>query len=434
MNKDMIEKIKKGINIIPVIATLFLVPGLALAFSVEKTGLPFDSNNLVPGSTISGSFKITNSFDSNLLAQIESVNGSDPDSLGSVMTIEILENSVPLHSKSLAAFMTNGIHELTEVTANGGFREYTIRLTLNADAPQSYMGASLGFDLCVGLKGNNTAEDCGEIVVGPENPTSNGGGGGGGGGGQSSQLIIFNEQSVAGVPQDTSAIITWNTNKLATSQVIYGLSSGAPYTLNLNAPNFGYPLGTTETSLKVINHNVPLSGLTIGETYVYRVVSRASPATVSPEYRFTLGSGGTITPGPIALGSAPSAPSLSSGGTSAQESNGVLELDESDPETAQETEQFAAALFAGFPSLSCITWALLIFLVIWLLSKVFFRTEEGTGCKRRGFVVLMTLIASIILWLIPYACPILPLWIVLIIYVVWTKISDRKRAKTSKGV
>jgi hypothetical protein len=85
-------------------------------------------------------------------------------------------------------------------------------------------------------------------------------------------------------------IVTWDTNISATSQVIYGLASNGPYNINMSANNFGYTYGTPEQDLdpnKVTSHFVTISGLTPGN-YVYRVVSKASPATVGYEYQFTV--------------------------------------------------------------------------------------------------------------------------------------------------
>ena len=132
---------------------------------------------------------------------------------------------------------------------------------------------------------------CGNTVVGGENDTGGGpstGSGSSSGGGNSGSipLTIFNEQASDLFPF-TTATITWDTNKLATSQVVYGLASGGPYTLDLNAIYFGYPSGTTEDPIKVLHHSMLITGLTPGQTYVYRVVSRASPPTISFERYFT---------------------------------------------------------------------------------------------------------------------------------------------------
>lgn len=74
----------------------------------------------------------------------------------------------------------------------------------------------------------------------------------------------------------TSAVITWLTNELADSQVLYGTTAG-----NLNQQ-------TSVNATMTINHSVVISSLTAGTTYYYKVVS-ADPqgnSTTSSEYSF----------------------------------------------------------------------------------------------------------------------------------------------------
>ena len=61
-------------------------------------------------------------------------------------------------------------------------------------------------------------------------------------------------------PLDTKATITWDTNRLATSQVFYG-----------KTPALG--MSTQETNSYVTSHSVLISGLTPNTTYYYRVAS-----------------------------------------------------------------------------------------------------------------------------------------------------------------
>jgi LPXTG-motif cell wall-anchored protein len=83
---------------------------------------------------------------------------------------------------------------------------------------------------------------------------------------------------------------------------VYGLASEGPYSLSLTLPNFGYPLGTIEDTNKVESHTVSIIGLVPNQIYNYRVVSRASPPTVSNEYSFILKEDGTVeTNSPLAL-------------------------------------------------------------------------------------------------------------------------------------
>lgn len=115
--------------------------------------------------------------------------------------------------------------------------------------------------------------------------------------------MIFNERSQISVPEAYSATIYWETNIGATSQVIYG-PSGSSYTIDLDQPYLGYPSGTNEVLSKTVSHSVVLSGLTPGQTYKYRVVSRASPPSVSYEHEFTVPAAGEENTASGSLGNA----------------------------------------------------------------------------------------------------------------------------------
>ena len=105
-------------------------------------------------------------------------------------------------------------------------------------------------------------------------------------------LVISNEK----VPEigTNNATIIWDTNKKATSQVIYSLSSEIYEFDWKNPPNYGYTYSTVEKDNNspisengTINHSVVLSDLLAGTTYYYRCISHASPPTISREYTFT---------------------------------------------------------------------------------------------------------------------------------------------------
>ncbi|KKP51745.1 hypothetical protein A3K01_03975 [candidate division WWE3 bacterium RIFOXYD1_FULL_43_17] len=86
--------------------------------------------------------------------------------------------------------------------------------------------------------------------------------------------------------ESTSITITWTTDHLSTSRVIYDTASHP--TLG-TAPNYGYAYSTIETdgSPMVISHNVTISPLTAETTYYYRAVSHGSPEVVGDELSFT---------------------------------------------------------------------------------------------------------------------------------------------------
>jgi RHS repeat-associated protein len=90
---------------------------------------------------------------------------------------------------------------------------------------------------------------------------------------------------VVGGVTATGATITWSTNENADSQVEYG-------------PTTSYGQTTTLDPTLVTAHSQPLSGLTPGTLYYYRVKSRdaAGNLATSAEFTFTTGSGDTTAP------------------------------------------------------------------------------------------------------------------------------------------
>jgi len=176
---------------------------------------------------------------------------------------------------------------------------------------------------------------------------------------------------------------------------------------------------------------VVLTGLVGGQTYVYRVVSRASPPTVSVEHTFTMPTAGTTGNFGIAQANEISRATLDTNATSGTSGAGSEDGTEEDSLTATSSDSLIsqlAAAFLGFdfPGLLCIGVALIIFLVIlgliWLISK---NQKEKSLTKDTILSVIFGLIASFILWLIPYTCSIVPLWIIIAIYIIWRLISNR---------
>ena len=127
-----------------------------------------------------------------------------------------------------------------------------------------------------------TEEETEEQTGGGETSPAAGTGGGGGGSVPVFNLAISTKENKE-IQSDT-VTVTWFTNTLATSRVIYDTVShpslGEP-------PNYGYAYSTTEDSNKVTFHSVTIEGLTPGTTYFWRAISHASPEIISDELSFT---------------------------------------------------------------------------------------------------------------------------------------------------
>jgi len=419
-------------------------------YAADPMTVIFESNplfgevNFLPGDSKDGDATVTNNTPDVQSVYAESVNGFDPDGLGSQLYLKVFENlnPIPVYQDEFDDFLSAGPVPLSSLGALAT-KTYTFAVSFIDSADNDYMGKSLGFDLCIGFSGGTF--QCGDTVIGDEEPIDEGSpstgsgssSGGGGGSGQFLQLVIFNELVSNIVPGDQNvangtATIEWDTNLLATSQVIYGSVPPGGYILNTAIlPNLGYPLGTVENGTKVLHHSVVLTGLVGGQTYVYRVVSRASPPTVSVEHTFTMPTAGTTGNFGIAQANEISRATLDTNATSGTSGAGSEDGTEEDSLTATSSDSLIsqlAAAFLGFdfPGLLCIGVALIIFLVIlgliWLISR---HKKEKSLAKDTILSVIFGLIASFILWLIPYTCSIVPLWIIIAIYIIWRLISNR---------
>lgn len=73
----------------------------------------------------------------------------------------------------------------------------------------------------------------------------------------------------------SSVVVRWTTNRVASSRVLYDTVSH-PSIAGQAAPNFGYPnsTGTSDTSPRVTEHAVTVTGLASATTYYFRAVSQ----------------------------------------------------------------------------------------------------------------------------------------------------------------
>jgi|GEM_PF-1146017 len=276
-----------GFLFAPATSAVISVDNLVVEF--ENTPL-FSEANFIPGDGVTRWIKVTNNSPDVQDIIIEAINFSDSGSLGDNLELTIKEGSAKLYQDTMANFFSRGEIFLSALAGNGGSTQYDLNVKFPEGADSSLMEDNLSFDILIGFSGNGD---------GGEGNGNNGGGedngvviSGGGGGSQGTSgyrgLIISNEAIFDIIAEAGTAEAFWNTSYPATSQVVYGLTSAGPYTLNLNDPKFGYPFATLEDSLKVTEHYVDLFGLIPGETYSYRVISHASPPTVSFEHTFTV--------------------------------------------------------------------------------------------------------------------------------------------------
>ncbi|MEK7165588.1 MAG: hypothetical protein AAB874_02145 [Patescibacteria group bacterium] len=189
-----------------------------------------------------------------------------------------------LYDDTLSNFFNAGEVVLTNLSANTD-TTYDFTVGFDSAANNNYQEKNLGFDLLIGFEGQGGEQtDDGQFSVSSGSSSSLALGGGGSGGGYQG-LLISNDGSP--LVSGNDVIITWNTSYYSTSQVIFGPESGAPYNLNIASPNFGYASSSPDFLSKVINHSVTLYGLPPGN-YLYRVVSHASPPTISFEHSFVI--------------------------------------------------------------------------------------------------------------------------------------------------
>ncbi len=287
-----------------IILTYLSLTGVALAAPRLEVNFDpdplFSASDLIPGDEVSGIVTVVNNSETSQQVIAEAINIDDPDNFGQIINLRINTSGLgPIFNDSLADFFQAGELTLAPL-ATGESRTFNFTARFLPTADNQWQAVTTVFDLCVGFWGE-AGMNCGDTVIGggqevdtastgvqPGNSGSSGPRitGTGSNGGQ--RLIISQEQAQSVSIPASTILITWQTNLLATSQVVYGLTAGGPYILDLTAPNFGYPVATAADSLKTLNHAVVFGGLLPGATYSYRVVSRASPPTISFERQFTV--------------------------------------------------------------------------------------------------------------------------------------------------
>ncbi len=257
----------------------------------------FGTVNFLPGQSVTAQIEIKNKSGVSKPLAIEAINVNDPNHFGNALNLEIKEGSQTILNKSLTDFFNQGETFLSNL-ANNASTTYDLIVTFNSGANNDYQGMVLNnFDILVGFQGEQT----------PETPPGQGDGGGvsggsgsGGGGSVPAGLTIFNEAEIN--IMTITATLTWQTNYLSTSRVIWGAENEA-HTFDFSSPpNYGYAHSTIDDLTKVTFHSMTLTGLAPGTTYYYRVISHASPDTVSRSLTFQTTGESAVLPIPPAEG------------------------------------------------------------------------------------------------------------------------------------
>ena len=269
---------KYKISLIAAIATLLfsllpVAPVLAgsIADITFETSPLFGATNIMPGDSVSKWAKVANKVDDNIVVTTTATKPSDPDRLGDQMNLTITKGATELYNNTMTAFFSAGNVNLGSL-AVGETGQFDYAVTFASGAGNDLQGKTMTFDISLTAQAPES--------VGGEAYTVTSSGGGGGGGGMAYTFAELNIDSTGASlnaqAKDTSIIVTWLTNKAATSRVIYDTVSHPDLSTAL-PPNYGYAYSTILDPTLVTGHSVPITGLTPGTTYYLRPLSSASP-------------------------------------------------------------------------------------------------------------------------------------------------------------
>jgi len=255
-------------------------------FIFQSTPLFGDADaNIMPGDSVTKWVKVTNLINDNLIITTNAATSSNTDGLGDRMNLTIKKGSDIYFNNTMTAFFAAGVVNLGSLAAyQTGRYDYTVSFD-NATG-NNFQNKTLSFDISVSAQASET--------VGGETPTPPGGTSGGGGY-NITDLILTNINATLTTNTTAASItVTWLTNKLATSRVIYDTVPHPDLSLAL-PPNYGYAFSTIQDPTKVTGHSVTIPGLLLGTTYYLRPLSAASPEKYGAEVAVMPGADGKIT-------------------------------------------------------------------------------------------------------------------------------------------
>ena len=397
-------------------ATLLFLPSFIMANGLlnmvfEQEPL-FQEANLLPGQSVERWIEVENKSSETQPIGIEVINHSSciSNCFSEQLELTISQNSTEIYDDSLEDFFKAGEIKLSDLAA-GAKTTYFFSVTFLPESNNQYQEKTVNFDFKIGSLGKES--------IGEEIPPQNNGSTRGSGGFFITGLEIFNE-TIASV-EETQATITWETNKPATSRVIYS-SEYQPHTLLLdNPPNYGYANSTSEDSSLKISHSMVVAGLQPSTTYYFRCVSRGSLA-VSKELKFTTAS---VKGEEIVLEPAIAPPQTTPDVLGEEIETEITE--EQDTEGKDVSEEESPLLQEEAEEKPSFCWLLMLILIIlFVLSLVYGMKRQRKG---KWVLPLLTLILAVLYSLL--CCP--TCWVVILIALVLLALSimfGRKKKET----
>lgn len=377
----------------------------------------FDEVNFFPGQSVTRWVDVANNSSESKVVVVKATNYSSCSGvcLSDQLELEISDGTSVLYGPvSLTEFFTADEKKIDDL-ANGNTQRYYFKITFLSGAGNEYQGKAISFDFEIGFFGQETI------------------GGGGGSFGGDSGLIIFHENAL--LADSNQADIIWETNRQATSRVIYS-SQYEPHTLNLNnPPNYGYSRSTVEDPAPVFSHFVNIAGLDAGVTYYYRVVSRGSFA-VSVEHSFTVPGIKAAETGPKEEGVAQVAEGEISE-ISEEESVGAESADEEIiAEEPQDKENLAELFLASLGDLLKLDFCSIFFLLIIIVTVLLLMSLENSKKEENKTKKWTLTLAGIVALIIIYSlfCPyykalLIVVGILFILFLLWYYFRKGKKAE-----
>lgn len=243
-----------------VVTLLFFALGThsaAAALLVDFAATPlFVNANVQPGDSVARTVTITNTAAETEAILVSAENTFDAG-LAPAMELVISDGTTEYFAGSFRDFFARTPVALGSIAA-GATRVYTFGASLPSVVGNPYQNTQLGFDLVIGWSDGSVTDT----------PTRSSGGGGGG-----SDLSLFNETVVSVDAAAGTAVITWNTNRSATSYLVCGDTATGSFTLTTSAPLFGYQFVVPENTARTVSHRVVVDDLDPGR-YECRPASR----------------------------------------------------------------------------------------------------------------------------------------------------------------